>query len=410
MKSHELLDQWHATGDQYDDFRKRILDITENTYTIPLRTSEMQLMSVITEESSDERIALRVYTAAQCLTRKSPSVSNLSIEKCREKNMPDEFLEEIQQRAKLMLRLEDGHTRVLFTSNFLCRDLAARAKLAGDAIYEPSEERDAYIMSRYVRKPCEAFAVVRKSNHVSTGLFHKVFALPSGNYCYIPQTTVLDIVDELETILGKKICEYWEMDHNLTRVWLSFPDKAKDISDVYGLPDPLIPGVLLETSDTGDCSLRVVATWKKASGARPMIGVYQREHRGKFDCSAALDSIKNDLIPMYTKLPERLCELMTIDLKDPAAAIEKTISMLGVAKQLGRRATESLSESLREELPVGVKMTGYDMAMLFMDLPCRYAGEARHKDFFEKAAGRVAFLDFDKIASATSAVVLTPAS
>ena len=409
MKSNELLDIWHETGSDFAGFKQKIQDITESTYTVPVQLSDMQLLPVITEESTEKRVALHVYDALLSL-QKSHSTSGLSIEKCMENNMPDEFLTEVKERTKLLVRLQDGTSRIFFTSSYLCRDLAARAQLAGDAIYTPSELRDAYIMSLLANTNKKAYAVIRKSSDASMGIFHKMFGLPSYGYCYIPQTTLLDIISELDSMLGKSACEFWEIDHSISRIWLSYPGKAEDISKVYGLPDTLIPGVLLETSDTSDCSLRVVATWKRDSGARATIGVYEREHRGRFDFAKAIKQVKDDLMPTYTELPERLCELMTIDLPDPAAAIAKTISMLNVAKKIGSKVANSLRDCLQDELTPGQKMTGYDLAMLFMDLPGRYPGEQRYKEFFEKAAGSVAFLDYDKIAAATSTVVLVPAS
>ena len=83
--------------------------------------------------------------------------------------------------------------------------------------------------------------------------------------------------------------------------------------------------------------------------------------------------------------------------------------MLGTVKAIGKKRTKILLESLIGELPPDAKMTGYDLAMLFMDLPTRFIGDERSKEFFEKAAGRLPFLDFEKIAAATTSVTLASA-
>lgn len=408
MKTIELLDTWRESGTNFKEFAARVEDITKSTIVQNIQTNSLGLYSVIPENCTDEKIALHAYTAAQTIERKVASRSLLSIATCRSKMMPEEFLQEILKNTRLLLTA--GRNTTYFTSHYLCRDLAARADLGGDAIYVPSEERDAYIMSRYALKPASVHMVIRKGISDNGSVLYKVFALPSSSYGYIRQTILLDIFEELEEMFGKGQCEYWSIDHNLTKIWISFPDVAEDCSKVYKLPDVLVPGVLMETSDTGDCALRIVAAWKrKSSSARSTIGVYEREHRGRFSESEALKKVGDELATTYTRLPTRLCELLTIDLPEPDAAIEKAISMLGVSKAIGKKRTKILVEALLDELAPGTKMTGYDLAMLFMDLPSRFVGDERSKEFFEKAAGRLPFMDFDKIAAATTAVTLTSA-
>ena len=314
--------------------------------------------------------------------------------------MPEQWLQEIVENSKLIIRFNKS---VFFTSAYLSRDLAARAQLSGDGMYDPTDERDKFIMSRYIKAPSTVNLLVRKCDEH----FSKIFAMPSRNYCHIRQTILFNMIAELKNQLGEFECDGWYIDHNITKIRLSFPQKAKDISDVYNLPDALIPGVVLETSDTGDCSLRVAAVWKKPHGGYSTFGVFEREHRGKFDESVAIEAMNDKLIPMYTKLPERLCELLEIDITEPGAAIEAALKMCGAEKSLGKKRYSSLMDALTAEIPKGAKMTGYDLVMLFMDLPCR-TEEARCKEFFQNAAGRLPYLDFDKIASASSKIVLTP--
>lgn len=408
MKAIQLLDTWKITGTDYKEFAAIVEDITQNTIIRQLKTDSLGLYSVIPERCTPKKIALHAYTAQRALEHLEPARSALNLETCEKKMMPEEFLKEILQSSRLLLTV--GKNTTYFTSHYLCRDLAARADLGGDAIYTPTEERDAYIMSRYAQKPMDVHMVIRKGFSENNIPLYKVFALPSYTYQYIRQTFLLDIHKNLQELFGASECEFWAIDHNLTKIWLSFPEKADDISKVYKLPDTLIPGVLMETSDTGDCALRVVAAWKKkSSNSRPLIGIFEREHRGKFSESEALKKVDDELAAVYAKLPERLCELLTIDLPEPDAAIEKAFSMLGTVKAIGKKRTKILLESLIGELPPDAKMTGYDLSMLFMDLPTRFIGDERSKEFFEKAAGRLPFLDFEKIAAATTSVTLASA-
>lgn len=400
MNINDLLDSWCRTGKDFSEFAEVLMDLDRSTSVVPYNTQDIGLYSLVQETCTDEFYALSYVDSVT-----KPSPYHLKHTSTLIQTMSEKLREEFYNDSRLIMRL---NKHAYLTSHYLCRDFAARADIGGDAIYAPSKERDAYVMSRYKLVPRDVFIVYRSVTVEPERTIKKIFSMPSSSYSHIRQTFLLDIFAELEKAFGRGECEFWSIDHNITRIWLSFPEKAEDISKVYGLPDTLVPGVLMETSDTGDCALRVVAAWKKKrSGSRSTIGVFEREHRGIFSESQAMERVKNELAATYTKLPERLCELLTIDLPEPDAAIEETFRLIGAVKGVGKKQTRIILEAILSKIPAGETMTGYDLAMLFMDIPTRFAKNDRIKEFFEKAAGRVPFLDFGKIASATSTVLLT---
>lgn len=399
MNNNDLLDSWCREGNDFSEFAKVLTDLDRHTGVMLYNTRDIGLYSLVPEACTEDFYALS-YVDSET----KPSPYHLKQTSTLIQTMSEKLRKELLDDSRLIMRL-DKHAYL--TSHYLCRDFAARADIGGDAIYSPSKERDAYVMSRYAQVERDVFIVYRFANVEPERTLKKVFSMPSSSYSYIRQTFLLDIFAELEKAFGYGVCEFWSIDHNITRIWLSFPEKAEDISKVYGLPDTLIPGVLMETSDTGDCALRVVAAWKKkSSGSRSTIGVFEREHRGTFSESQAMERVKNELATTYTKLPERLCELLTIDIPEPDAAIEETFRLLGVEKGVGKKQARIILEGLINRIPAGEKMTGYDLAMLFIDIPSLVVKNDRIKEFFEKAAGKVPFLDFDKIMSATSKVLL----
>lgn len=408
MKTYELGDNWTLSGTDYPTFEEALNDLCDSTYVVEGITDNFTLLS-FRDKVGENKLVFNLHSKEQIEQEKSVS-THLAVSTL-EKNCVDEgFLAELTARSKLLMRLGGaGGQRedIYFTSSRLSRDLAARARLGGDAVYDPTDERDMYIMSRYVKTPAAVKAVVRR-NSGDTNAVHKVFAMPSGGYCHIDQRIILNIIAKLEASLGEAHCLRWHIDHFITQLMLLFPENAKDVSEVYGLPDPMVPGFLLETSDTGDCSVRVVGFWyRPGSGSVARSCEYHREHKGRGMTSAEiLDAIGGSVLTEYTLLPERLCELLAIDLDDPEAALDYIFLKENIRKKLGKKAGQNLYERLLERVTERPSMTAYEMAMLFIDAPALYGIDDLYRVTVEEIAGHVPFLNFDAIAKTTTAISL----
>lgn len=408
MNTHELRDAWEVTGKDIQGFIDSLDNLTGSTYVVDAHTEGLTLFHYIASDPNDpNKMMFSVHSKQQHEMKQSLGTS-LDLRSLDGSGATKEFIDELQLNNKLMLRLGNAGAQredIYFASAHLSRDLAMRASLAGDAVYDPTEERDAYIMSRYVKAPADVKIVIRR-NSSGNNAIHKVFAMPTSTYKHFDQHILLDMLHELEADLGKAHCQFWIINHFLTQIWLTFPEKAADICKVYGLPETLTPGVLLETSDTGDCSVRAVAFWERTACSHARIGIYEREHRGKITEEDILAGMHGNLMPHYTKLPNRLCELLTIDLDDPVAAIEAVFQMAHIKKLLGKKRSENLMDVMTGLVSGRTSMTGYELAMMFMDLPTQYSMDPAVIVAAEEIAGKVPFLDFEKIAQATTAVTL----
>lgn len=404
MTTNELLDTWNQCGTDFDTFANLITNISDSTFAQLVDLADATLYHVV--ESDENSLKFHVFDSRYSCMNGVPSRTNLNLVKARSNGVTDELIEEIKD-GKLMMRLCSGKARP--TSRHLSRDLAARAMLSGESVYDPTEERDAYFMSRYCATKAQSNAILRKSD----GGTCKIIALPSKSYCHVRQDILLEIVAFLQKELGEMECATWYVDNFISKVWLRFPKQAEDIAAVYQLPDSdfLVPGVLLETSDTGDCSIRASAFWEYKHRSRGRIGFYERDHRGTITSGDIIAGVRNKLLPKYTELPKRLAELLTVDIQDPAAAVAMCMKMANakIRDRLSNRVMKGLVEQLQMEVDGAQDMTGYDIAMLFLDLPARVTNtDGSIKETVEKLAGAVPFLDFDRISSATSAVPLPP--
>lgn len=408
MKTHELRDEWKVEGTDLKDFTDVLDDLTDSTYVVDARTEALSLLHFISTSPADpEKLMFSVHSKKQRELKQALGTS-LDLRTLNKSGVSEEFVKELQLQSKLMLRLGNAGAQredIYFASSHLSRDLAMRASLGGEAVYDPTEERDAYIMSRYAKAPMDAKIVIRRNSSENNAV-HKVFAMPTAGYKHFDQHILLDMLHELETELGEAHCQVWTIDHFLTQIWLTFPDKAEDMCKVYGLPETLTPGVLLETSDTGDCSVRAVAFWERSPISHARIGLYEREHRGKITNEDILNGMHKELMPRYTELPNRLCELLTIDLNDPVAAVESVVHMAHIKKLLGKKRTENLVDVMTTLVSGRTSMTGYELAMLFIDMPRQFVMDENIIPIAEEIAGKVPFLDFEKIAKATTAVTL----
>lgn len=396
MKTHELMDDWKVSGTDLAEFKDRIEDISNSTYVTNISTDKLTMLHYLNTQGT--KLLFSVLMKHQIEANKQIG-TRLDIQMLYDNGISQDFIDELED-TKLMLRLDgEGAQRedIYFTSSHLSRDLAARAQLAGDAVYDPTIERDTYIMSRYSKQCNKAMAVVRR-NSSDNNAVHKVFALPTATYRQIDQRILIDIIDQLEADLGKCECRNWSIDHFMTRIFLSFPEKAEDISAVYGLPDVLVPGFLLETSDTGDCSVRVISCWERKRGCFARFGAVEREHRGRVCENDILATMKEKLMKKYTQLPQRLCELMTIDLHDPVAAVEHVFNDVAMAHALGKKRSDNLKDIMTGLVSSATSMTAYEIAMMFLDFPSRFEIDSIVREAAEEVAGKVPFLNFEKIA------------
>lgn len=406
MTTNELLDTWSESGTDFESFSNLITDISNSTMAQPVDLSGATLYHVV--DADAEFLKFHVFDNRYSCLNRVPSRTRLSLDKARSNGVTDELIEEIKD-GKLMIRLCSGKAHP--TSKHLSRDLAARAMLSGESVYDPTEERDAYFMSRYCAVSAQSNAILRKSDDGAC----KVIALPSKTYCHVRQDILLEIVAYLRKELGEMECAAWHVDNFISQVWLRFPKQAADIAAVYQLPDSefLVPGVLLETSDTGDCSIRASAFWEFKHRSRGRIGFYERDHRGTITINDIISGVKSKLLPKYTELPKRLVELLTVDIQEPAAAVAMCMKMANgkIRDRLSNRVMKGLAEQLQMEVDGAQNMTGYDIAMLFLDLPARVTNtDGSIKETVEKLAGAVPFLDFDRISKATSTVTIPPTS
>lgn len=205
----------------------------------------------------------------------------------------------------------------------------------------------------------------------------------SDKYTVIPQETVLDIIDKVtaEALkdLGRTECNNWLIDHSVTRIYLDFPDCGSDFAEEYKLPDEMVPGIMIETSDIGDSSLRLKGYFRLGGNLTYVENEFTQIHTGELKMSDVIDVVADKIFPEYRIYPEKLAKFMMIDITEPsmtkAARIKKMTSLyrdvsrkIGLVKAIGKKREKSLIDQLIAGINPEIDYTAYDIAQTFLTL------------------------------------------
>jgi hypothetical protein len=315
----------------------------------------------------------------------------------------DSLLSETENLTKLMIY--DG-AKSYFTSLNLMSTMD-RFGLKGSFLSQPDVSRDT-IIARQFKKGHECTLVSKSCLGVS-----KLFAILSGKYQHVDQTILLNIVDTIGKSgnMGTPVCREWELTHFMTSLFIEFPEKAKEIADVYGLKDEMIPGIWLATSDTGDCSIKIRGTWRLKNSII-LNDEVSHKHIGNVCVSKIIKDVETTIFDKYTMLPETLCELMLQVITDPSwdltmlgaqelnrkrieNVLRNTFKQLGVVKVIGNKNHKKLLADLISEFDSSLCFTAYDIAIAIMALPEKVTGLKTNKDEFRKICGKAPYVKYE---------------
>lgn len=421
-----LLDGWVSRGTSIADFKSELNYLSSITSVKSVKSSDITLLSIDEENNTADKLATYIlkpgYIWEVSELKDGRKVKNLRQgfidRKKLEEIDADDLVSECENNTKLCFL---HGKNLFFTSQNLHLTLGLRTGIKGEAGYDPTLERD-LLTAKRLEKEDEATLIVRNIDGAT-----KVFAALSGNYTYIPQNLLCDIVDSVmkDSRFGAVDCLRWSVDNKNAEIYLEFPDKASEIASVYEMPDKLVPGLYLSKSDVGECSITVRATWR-VNHSLIIADELKRKHTGKINIEDILKNVEKIVFDKYAVLPDKLCELMTMDITDPSwsstlsaskfmsanekvlrETIKNVFKQINLVKAIGKKNEKELYESLCEELDTSLSFTAYDIAMMVMQLPSRTSGMNKvYEENFAKACGQAPYCSFEK-PKPKSAIVLT---
>jgi len=367
-----LADSWQISGEGFEALEKAAEEMDARTKTVLVSSSGISLITVA-DRDPDGFIAY-LHDTEGTTTQTTISPNELSENGIYGK---DQILSELQS-DKLMLRIGG---KLYPTTHRILPTLCQRAGMsAGGAILHEKDpvvafHRDA-AMARFMGvNPCDVKLVVRED-----GGLQKVFAAMSGRFGAISQKQLFaNIRDIFESEMGASKGLTYSVDNYITDVYAEFPEKAKDFSASYGLSAEIIPGVQVLTSDTGVCSCTIYGTFRCSGSGHVQYApdaIYRRIHTSKATADEIREGVEKSIFPEYTRLPKRLCELLSIDVGDPEGAIESVARQMKLEKIYGKKPYEEIVNSLKERLSSHSKYTAYDIAMMYIEKGSEKVAEA----------------------------------
>lgn len=455
-----LLDSFEKTGVNLDEFKDFVNEVAKTTTFLRCNSKEMKLLSLQGIDEEKERFytvlvnpnnmmtrnpTLTISRKAQ-IVRKSKimrkgNFTNLIDEMQRnttrlffykgylpddeekegsdgdvdfywfgnEKPKKNEDDETIIEETNVSNADKDTHNNTLYFVSPNVFSTMDSIGMKGKFLLDACLERDLMIGQRFSRLAKDCTFVVKEVNGMK-----KIFAMLSGKYNALPQNVLFDVIDKVfeNETLGKVVCRSWSVSHFYSCVHLEFPEKAEEFKRLYSLKEDFVPGLILATSDTGDCSFTAIGTWRRGNTLMPNKEI-KRRHSGEIDISKVVDEVEHSIYSEYTKLPEALCDLMAIDITDGSWDLSKKFGMaknrrainntiksvfkqVDLTKAIGKRSKSKLYENLCNEFDSSVAYTAYDIAMAIVSMPERASGIGKTAmKSLEKACGQAIFAKYN---------------
>jgi len=413
----ELYSDFKTQGTSYEEFCELLEYIDSITKVIPIRTKQLSVGSLI-DESSISDIALTSTgpfsdTCKKFLKRISEikneekfpvavfkneaplNIYKLSKDKLEAYGWHPALIRELVNTTKLCFLMQEGDSSVCYPITELAMNtLMIRAGLGGDTMYKPSfRSASAIAYAFYYNKPTSKSInlVLRSKESSKEGA---VIGVHSSNYSYIPQQNLISLIEAIGAKMKDMKFVNYEASNAITRCYIEFPEVGNDFKDAYGLPEVPVPGLYVYTSDAGEASFGATGTWR--IGAH-VVGrqIAKRVHKGKVSIEETIDNIDKKIFSEYKRVPERLCELLTIDILDPADTIKKVVNKCGFKKYIGAKLCKQLVKALVDEIVPMYRYTAYDIALMITSIPDRCLNVCDSvKDGLKLAAGNALFCDY----------------
>lgn len=420
----ELRDDFCATGNSLDELKTLIQRFNLSTKFVPMNSFNMEIISSIQKDKTEGVYNVVALDPHKKLTDEAiheilsnPALITQYWQKRKMTTSVDisTLMNEWVDSTKIAFsHLAANGTKEFYFTTPKITNALARYGLSGEALKDPTPVRNMYIAENF-DKALDNTAVVRSCDKNC----HKIFYLLSEKYTHVDQMILFDIIKEIEVSgeMGECNCHSWDLNHTETHLLVEFPKKAEELSALYALPKEMIPGILINTSDTGSSSFAIQATWRPKGSNSVIItdSEVKRKHIGEINVTKIIKDVSNVIFSEYAALPEALCNLITIDITDPSwdlktpagvlankACIENTLKevfkQLGVVKAIGKKTEKLLREAMVSEIDPVDRYTAYDICMLIMSLPERvhFLNENKSLSELQKVCGQAPFTDYSK--------------
>ena len=401
-----LSDKFFVEGKELEDFENILKQIDDSTEFLRISGGNIGFAYYLNASFMKEAYKVLLITQKELLSFEQGllnfkvSETNMypvpSIGYISKQNVNEQLCEESFDTAGYLTYL-NGY--VTYISGGALSSLMTRSGICG----EQSSKKSIFL----TQAMCEALTktnprvtvVTRKMLNEEGRYDRKIFAFLSEKYIPIPQRTIIRAIKALlkDGKFGSSEINRWYVDHDFTSIHIEFPEAGEEFSDISGLKDTVVPGLVLMSSDTGKSSFIIRGTYRlKGCNRYVIVDEYARKHIGTITSEEILTDCDREIMVNFRKLPEELARKMG-QLIGNGHLVEKALRdsliKLGIRKIIGKTRFAQLLEQLNAEIDQAAIYSEYDVAILIMGLADRLEGLPKFLlQPVAKATGRAPFI------------------
>lgn len=461
LKADFLQDAFHMSGNNEEAFEELLQEIDAHTCYHPVAMKNLVVFSRVEEayqKNAPDECTVYAFWPGNPWVKgpgsKAPVIRFETVKVLPNVTSNKEYdaklyAEMISSNSMMLSVMVNGKGSVYHVSTLAIPTLAQRLGVTTAAIGTRSFASDCLIAEQ-LNQDKEVKLVVknyRRTGKICAVMSPKYAEIPLHDICTIyrdlfgenPNITKISDTTTLPSDRKNVTCDGWDVTHERVRINFAFHGYAEDINAMYNIKDKLIPCLELVTSDIGENAFEATGYWKTPNGAKIYGSSFKREHRGTATCKAATGAAKGkhdtirdiirqgveeNIFDKYTKLPERLLELLQIDItpqdlnltkargrgrnaKAVVAAFQYVFRELHLSQILSAKRIRSIFENCIEhgQIDESMRYTAYDIAMktfeLELSLKPWLEKEGVCKETirkFSEAVGKAAYVNFEKLA------------
>ena len=321
MDNNVLAEDFLISGTYYNGFKKAVKEMVGRTDFLVTRIGNLQISTYCEADNGKSGFVLQKPVYGN-ITQMLGILRNLSVSEIPEGRT---FKNDMKKTGFV---LSDGSKKYIVSPNAV-KTFCRRIGMGGEELDIPSLARDIYIarqMWRHAEEPC--VLVTRNNQNTS-----KIFAVMSEKYMPVKQ----NILCRAFEVLAKDgaVCRKWTISNTATKIHIEFPSLVDQT-----LPDEVVPGIILSTSDTGEASLSVQAVHRIGeSVAKGNVLSIQHTEVVSLDGFMALIRQIIQELPDFTRKLKQLSSVKVSD--DATASMEHTL-----VQAAGKRNAEKILKSI----------------------------------------------------------------
>ena len=399
MAKISLNDNWEVSGTDFDELVEVTSELTKMTKHRKTSTAELlMLLGGYTTSGTAMTISLTHDLLEEYEEFKSIELDAKYNYLIPKNEYSKELYEESVAENGFMIQ-ERGQT--FYTSKTMMSSLLARCLINGQNSYFNCCLRNtliAYLLYKrgigdcgngrheprctYINPDDQNVTLVYREIKEGGKTLRKIFYMPTEKYTPVPLMVVPETAERIcdDDILGEPTVKYWFVNHEIVEACIVFPEIAEETAEAYEkLPDQVLPGILLRSSDTGKSCVDVKAVaFIGKSQHYITLETKKRKHTGEVDVDSFVEEANEAILENVRILPELLAKMTENVIYEAGAgktrmakvrnAISKAFRHCGLTKIIGKKREKELKTALFTELNLERDYTEYDVAAMIMKI------------------------------------------